>query len=247
MKLRESTMKAMTERQQKFFNALPPSWKKPLEAVCHNPIIDSLSRFLKEREDAGATIYPAKHNIFTALKETPFDKVSVVIVGQDPYHGVGQAHGLSFSVKPGIQVPPSLRNIYKELHTDIGIPIPKNGTLTPWAKQGVLLLNAILTVEEAKPASHAGKGWEIFTDAIIEQLLKREHPLVLLLWGSYAQKKVHHLHLPLNPLKHLILKSAHPSPLSITGFLGNHHFSKANAFLKEHGLPEIDWNVIANH
>ena len=237
-------MNTMTERQQKFFNALPPSWKKPLEAICHAPIIDSLAHFLKERENAGAKIYPAKQNIFAALKETPFNKVSVVIVGQDPYHGPRQAHGLCFSVQPGVPLPPSLRNIFKELQSDIGMPIPKKGTLTPWAKQGVLLLNSILTVEEAKPASHAGKGWEVFTDAIIEQLLKREHPLVLLLWGSYAQKKVQHLHLPIDSSKILVLKSAHPSPLSITGFLGNYHFSKANEFLKKHGLPEINWNVI---
>lgn len=233
-------MKAMTERQQKFYNALPDSWKKPLEAVCHNPIIDSLSRFLKEREEAGATIYPEKQNIFAALKETLFEKVKVVIVGQDPYHGIGQAHGLSFSVQPGIQIPPSLRNIYKELHQTTGMPIPKKGTLLPWAKQGVLLLNAVLTVEAGKPAAHAGKGWEVFTDAIIEQLIRSGHPMVFMLWGSYAQKKVQHLHLPIDPEKHLILKSPHPSPLA-TGFLGNHHFSKANAFLKKHHLPEIHW------
>ena len=232
----------MTPQQQQFYNALPPSWKKPLHDVCSKPQIDKLIHFLLEREAAGAKIYPAKQNIFAALRETPFDKVSVVIVGQDPYHGPGQAHGLSFSVPAGIPQPPSLRNIFKELSTDIGMPIPKQGTLTGWAHQGVLLLNAILTVEDGKPAAHANKGWELFTDAIIEQLIKRDHPLVLMLWGAYAQKKVQNLHAHIDPQWHLILKSAHPSPLSITGFLGNKHFSKANTFLRQQHLPAIDWS-----
>ena len=231
----------MTPRQQQFFASLPASWKKPLENVCSKPEIDTLLHYLQAREAAGATMYPAKQNIFAALKATPFDKVSVVIVGQDPYHGEGQAHGLSFSVPAGIPVPPSLRNIFKELHKDIGMAVPKNGTLTGWAQQGVLLLNAILTVEEGKPASHAGKGWELFTDAIIEQLLKRPHPTVFMLWGAYAQKKVQHLHIQIDPARHLILKATHPSPLSVTGFLGCRHFSQANAFLKKHNLPEINW------
>ena len=233
----------MNVRQQQFFSAIPDSWKKPLEEICKKPEIDALIKFLQERQSAGATIFPQKQNIFAALRETPFDKVSIVIVGQDPYHSVGQAHGLSFSVPSNIKIPPSLRNIYKELNNDIGMHIPKNGTLTNWAQQGVLLLNAILTVEEAKPASHARKGWEIFTDAIIEQLLKRKHPTVLMLWGAYAQKKVQHLHLHIDPAIHLILKAAHPSPLSITGFLGCRHFSKANEFLKKHDFPEIDWSL----
>lgn len=245
-------MTTMTDRQKQLLNSLPPSWQKPLEDVCKKPEIDNLLKFLKEREKSGAIIYPAKQNIFAALKATPFDKVNVVIVGQDPYHGPGQAHGLSFSVPAGIAIPPSLRNIFKELHSDIAIAKPANGTLTSWAKQGVLLLNAILTVEEGKPASHANKGWEIFTDAIIEAVLKRKHPTVLLLWGAYAQKKVQNLHLHIDPAVaysygghgpaiHLILKATHPSPLSITGFLGCRHFSKANAFLKQHNLPEINW------
>lgn len=231
----------MTPRQQQFFAALPDSWKEPLHAVCENPKIDALVAFLQEREAAGATIYPAKQNIFAALKATPFDQVRVVIVGQDPYHGPGQAHGLSFSVPAGIPVPPSLRNIFKELHADIGMPIPKNGTLTGWAKQGVLLLNALLTVEEGKPASHAGRGWELFTDAIIEQLLNCTQPIAFMLWGAYAQKKVLNLSIHTRNTHHIILKAAHPSPLSVTGFLGCRHFSKANAFLHAHGLPEIDW------
>lgn len=231
----------MTPRQERFFTALPVSWKKPLEHICNSPQIDELAQFLQEREAAEATIYPAKQNIFAALRATPFDKVSVVIVGQDPYHGPGQAHGLSFSVPHGIATPPSLRNIFKELHNDIGMDIPHNGTLTGWANQGVLLLNAILTVEEGKPASHAGHGWEIFTDAIIEQLLQRKHPTVLMLWGAYAQQKVAKLHVHLNPARHLILQAAHPSPFSATRFLGCRHFSKANAFLKKHHLTEIKW------
>jgi uracil-DNA glycosylase len=231
----------MTAKQQQFFKSIPSSWQKPLEAVCTRPEIDALLQFLKEREQAGATIYPAKQNIFAALKATPFDKVSVVIVGQDPYHGPGQAHGLSFSVPEGIPLPPSLKNIFKELHKDIGMHIPKNGTLTGWAEQGVLLLNAILTVEDGKPAAHAKKGWELFTDAILEELLKRKHPTVFMLWGAYAQKKVKNLQAHIDQSKHLILMSAHPSPLSVTGFIGNNHFSKANAFLKQHHLPEIKW------
>lgn len=234
-------LRVMTERQQKFYAALPDSWKQPLEAVCKRPEIDALLQFLQQREAAGATIYPAKKNILAALKATPFDKVSVVIVGQDPYHGPGQAHGLSFSVPAGVPVPPSLRNIFKELHQDIGMPIPTQGTLTGWAEQGVLLLNALLTVEENKPASHAGKGWELFTDAIIEQVIQRKHPTVLMLWGAYAQKKVQHLHLHVDTARDLILTAAHPSPFSVTGFLGCRHFSKANAFLAKHHLPEINW------
>jgi uracil-DNA glycosylase len=234
----------MTAPQKKIFDALPASWKQPLEEVCHRPEIDSLVQFLQEREKAGATIFPAKQNIFGALKATPFNKVSVVIVGQDPYHGIGQAHGLSFSVPAGMPHPPAVRNIFKELRTDIGMSVPAHGTLTNWAQQGVLLLNAILTVEEGKPASHAGKGWEIFTDAIIEQLVKRDHPMVFMLWGSYAQKKVANLQMHLDPQKHLVLKSAHPSPLSVTGFLGNHHFSKANEFLRKHQFPEINWKDV---
>ncbi len=232
----------MTSRQQQFFNSLPDSWKAPLENVCIRPEIDALVKFLKEREASGARIYPAKKNIFASLRETPFNKVSVVIVGQDPYHGTGQAHGLSFSVPAEIAIPPSLRNIFKELHNDIGMPIPTKGTLTGWAKQGVLLLNAILTVEEGKPASHANHGWEIFTDAIIERLIKRNHPLVLILWGAYAQKKIQNLHMHFDSSKILVLKAAHPSPLSITGFLGCRHFSKANDFLKKHHLPQINWS-----
>ncbi len=233
----------MTPRQQKFFSAIPASWKEPLQQICKRPEIDALVQFLQERETAGAIIYPQKQNIFAALRATPFNKVSVVIVGQDPYHGAGQAHGLSFSVPPNVAPPPSLRNIFKELQSDLAIPTPHTGTLTHWADQGVLLLNAILTVEENSPASHAGKGWELFTDGIIAALIKRAHPTVFMLWGAYAQKKVAHLGLHIDPSRHLILKAAHPSPFSVTGFLGCRHFSQANKFLKTHNLPEIDWTV----
>lgn len=239
-----TAMNNMTPKQQQFFAALPDSWKKPLADICSRPEIDALVTFLQAREAAAAPIYPAKQNIFAALKATPFDQVKVVIVGQDPYHGPGQAHGLSFSVPEGVAIPPSLRNIFKELHSDMGMPIPKSGTLTGWAKQGVLLLNAILTVEEGQPASHAGRGWELFTDEIIKQLLMRDQPLVMMLWGAYAQKKVQNLHLHFNRDVHLILKSAHPSPLSVTKFLGCRHFSQANEFLKQHHKSEINWAVI---
>jgi uracil-DNA glycosylase len=235
----------MTPEQQQLFSTIPPSWQKPLEHVCNSPEIDTLVCYLQEHEAAGAAIYPAKQNIFAALRATPFDKVNVVIVGQDPYHRPGQAHGLSFSVPEGITIPPSLRNIFKELSSDIGMPRPSHGTLTGWASQGVLLLNAILTVEEGKPTAHAKKGWEFFTDAIIEQLLKRPNPTVFMLWGAYAQKKFDNLHTHIDPTHHLILKAAHPSPLSIRGFLGCSHFSKTNIFLKKHFLPEINWSHIS--
>lgn len=233
----------MTPRQKQIFAALPPSWKTPLAHVCERPEIDTLIQFLQGREAAGAIIYPEKQTIFAALRATPFDKVSIVIVGQDPYHGPGQAHGLSFSVPAGVAQPPSLQNIFKELRSDIGMPAPKTGTLTNWANQGVLLLNAILSVEKSSPASHSGKGWELFTDGIIEALIKQKRPMVFMLWGAYAQKKIAHLEVHVDPSCHLILKAAHPSPFSVRGFLGCRHFSQANKFLKEHNLPEIDWTV----
>lgn len=231
----------MTRQQQQFWTALPSSWKQPLQQVCQRSEIDRLIKFLQERESAGAIIYPQKKNIFAALQGTAFDDVKVVIVGQDPYHGPNQAHGLSFSVLPGVAQPPSLQNIFKELHSDIGMPRPQHGTLTSWANEGVLLLNAILTVEKGTPASHAGKGWELFTDGIIQALMRQEKPIVFMLWGAYAQKKV--ANIAHDPSHHLILKTAHPSPFSATGFLGCRHFSQANTFLKNHNLPEIDWTI----
>jgi uracil-DNA glycosylase len=236
----------MAFQQQHLFSTVPASWQQPLEQVCNGAEINELAHYLQERKAAGAIIYPSQQNIFAALQATPFNRVNVVIVGQDPYHGPGQAHGLSFSVPAGISIPPSLRNIFKELSNDIGMPRPAHGTLTGWASQGVLLLNAILTVEKGKPAAHAKKGWEFFTDAIIEQLLKRPNPTVFMLWGAYAQKKFDNLHAQIDPTQHLILKAAHPSPLSVKGFSGCRHFSQANQFLKKHLVPEINWYQISS-
>ncbi len=235
-------MTSMTLNQQKFYASIPESWKAPLENVCQTKEIDNLVKFLKDRETAGAIIYPPKEKIFASLKATSFDNTKIVIVGQDPYHGAGQANGLCFSVQEGIPFPPSLKNIFKELHNDLKIPIPKSGNLMGWAKQGVILLNSILTVEDGKPASHAGHGWELFTDVIIEKLIKRQEILVLLLWGAYAQKKIQNLHMHFDSKRHLILKAKDTSPLSAhSGFFNQHHFSKTNEFLKEHNVKEIDW------
>lgn len=234
------TMNTLTSKQKQFFSAIPVSWQEPLKQVCAQPVINDLVTFLQTREAAGATIYPAKQAIFAALRATPFDAVKVVIVGQDPYHGPGQAHGLSFSVPEGQPIPPSLKNIYKELSAEYGTPVKRSGNLTDWAHQGVLLLNALLTVEQGKPASHAGQGWELFTDAVIQALLRAQRPIVFMLWGAYAQKKVAQIatHIDTN---HLILKAAHPSPFSVTGFLGCNHFTQANQFLVTQGMTPIDW------
>lgn len=186
------------------------------------------------------TIFPDRKNIFQAMSRTPYDKVKVVILGQDPYHGQGEAHGLSFSVCPGITIPPSLKNIYKELNAELGCYIPNNGYLMKWAEQGVLLLNSVLTVQKDMPASHRGKGWEIFTDKIIEEIDKKEEPVVFMLWGNFAKSKEALLKNP----KHLVLKSAHPSPFSANhGFFGNNHFIKTNEYLKENGIEPIDWQI----
>ncbi len=186
------------------------------------------------------TIFPPREKIFNALKTTPYDKVKVVIIGQDPYHGIGEAHGMCFSVNPGIKIPPSLMNIYKELNRDLGCKIPNNGYLVKWANQGVLLLNSVLTVEKDKPASHQNKGWEIFTDRIIEELNKSQTPIVFLLWGNFAKQKARLI----TNKKHLILTSSHPSPFSVKyGFEGCSHFSKANKFLVSNNLTPIDWQI----
>ena len=186
------------------------------------------------------TVYPNMYDIFNALKTTSYSDVKVVILGQDPYHGPNQAHGMCFSVKRGVEAPPSLKNIFKELQDDCGCSIPPHGELTEWAKQGVLLLNTVLTVRAGQANSHANKGWEILTDQIIRLLNEKQTPIVFLLWGRNAQNKIS---LITNP-NHLILKCAHPSPLSAyNGFFGCHHFSKTNAFLKEHGMKEIDWQI----
>lgn len=186
------------------------------------------------------TIFPDKKNIFAALKYTPYENVKVVILGQDPYHGLGEAHGMAFSVCPGIKIPPSLQNIYKELHEELGCYIPNNGYLMKWARQGVLLLNSVLTVQKDLPASHRGIGWEAFTDKIIEEVNKKDEPVVFMLWGNFAKSKAS---LITNP-KHLVLTCAHPSPFSARyGFFGCNHFKKANEFLKGNGKQPIDWQI----
>lgn len=186
------------------------------------------------------TIYPPRENIFFALKNTPYEYVKVVILGQDPYHGEGEAHGMCFSVNPGVKVPPSLQNIFKELHRDLGCKIPNNGYLLKWARQGVLMLNSVLTVQKDKPASHQGKGWEIFTDRIIEEINNKKTPVVFLLWGNFAKQKASLI----TNEKHLILTSSHPSPFSVRyGFDGCSHFSKTNKFLIQNNMTPIDWQI----
>ncbi len=216
------------------------TWKNILSHEKEKDYFKSIMHFVKQERAAGKQVYPPQPDIFNAIKLTPFADVKVVIIGQDPYHNPGQAHGLSFSVKPGVPAPPSLKNIYKELHDDIGFAIPNHGCLEKWAKQGVLLLNAVLTVEKNKPQSHANIGWQQFTDKVIESLNQHSTPIVFLLWGSYAQRKGENI----DTSKHYILKAPHPSPLSAhRGFLGCRHFSKANAILKSAGRSEIDWQI----
>ena len=223
---------------------VPESWRAALADVLATPKSRQLGGFLKAEEAAGKRIYPPRGSRLTALDLTPLDAVKVVILGQDPYHGPGQAHGLSFSVLDGVRVPPSLVNIYKELHADLGLPIPKHGNLSNWARQGVLLLNAALTVEDGKPASHQGKGWEEITDAAVAAVAARAEPCVFLLWGSHARKKAQHVPGLGRDSHHLVLTAPHPSPLSAhSGFLGCRHFSKANAFLEERGRGAVDWKV----
>ena len=221
---------------------LDPSWREPLAGEFASPYMAALKQFLLGERQAGKRIFPAGSEWFRALDLTPLDKVRVVILGQDPYHGPGQAHGLCFSVRPGVRPPPSLVNIYKELHADLGIERPQHGFLEHWAQQGVLLLNSVLTVEMAKAASHRDRGWEKFTDAVIRLVAAKEEPVAFLLWGSYAQKKAAFIPSIEQGGHHLVLKAAHPSPLSAhNGFLGCRHFSKANAFLESRGLPPIAW------
>lgn len=217
---------------------LDDSWKSRVGDYFDRPDMQALSEFLRTELRAGKTIYPPPKQIFSALDATPFDNVKVVILGQDPYHGPGQAHGLCFSVQPGVPIPPSLRNMYLEIQNDLGIAMPRHGHLTRWAEQGVLLLNAVLTVEQGLAGSHQGKGWEGFTDAVIDHLNREREGLVFMLWGSYAQAKGRLI----DPRRHLVLKAPHPSPLSAhRGFLGCRHFSIANAYLEEHGQAPIDW------
>jgi uracil-DNA glycosylase len=223
---------------------LHESWKAALGAEFASPYMAELKSFLLAEREAGKRIFPAGSEWFRALDLTPLDKVRVVILGQDPYHGLGQAHGLCFSVRPGVPPPPSLVNIYKELKSDLGIERPRHGFLEHWAQQGVLLLNSVLTVEMSLAASHRGRGWERFTDAVIRAVNEKAEPVVFILWGSYAQKKAAFVDSIDKGGRHLVLKAVHPSPLSAhNGFFGCRHFSKANAFLEERGMAPIDWSL----
>ncbi len=216
------------------------TWQTVLAYEKHQPYFQKILDFLKTEQATGKKIYPKSADIFNAFKYTPFENVNVVIIGQDPYHGANQAHGLCFSVQPGIATPPSLHNIFLELQTDLANPLPSHGCLEKWAKQGVLLLNAVLTVESGKPQSHANIGWETFTDKVIHILNEEKEGVIFLLWGSSAQRKGQFI----DASKHHILKAPHPSPLSAhRGFLGCRHFSATNQLLKQQGKPEIDWSL----
>lgn len=219
---------------------LEPSWKDRIGEYLARPDMRALSDFLRSEKQAGKVIYPPGPEIFAAFDHTPFDATRVVILGQDPYHGPNQAHGLCFSVRPGVATPPSLLNIFKEIQRDLGFRAPDHGCLTPWADRGVLLLNATLTVQQATAGSHQGKGWEGFTDAAIDALNREREGLVFMLWGSYAQKKGQLI----DGSRHCILRSVHPSPLSAhRGFIGCGHFSAANQYLESRGEPPIDWSL----
>ncbi|MBD3918056.1 uracil-DNA glycosylase [Paenibacillus sp. PR3] len=214
-------------------------WKDKLKNELTQPYYEQLMTMLDEQYE-GESIYPAREQLFQALEYTPFEQTRVVILGQDPYHGPGQANGLSFSVPIGIPIPPSLRNIYKELQADVGCEVPDHGSLDAWAKQGVLLLNSVLSVRDGKPNSHKGLGWERFTDAVIAALNERETPVVFILWGSYAQQKAAFI----NTYKHGVIASVHPSPLAAhRGFFGSKPFSKTNEMLTSWGQPPIDWRI----
>ncbi|TAE47312.1 MAG: uracil-DNA glycosylase [Bacteroidetes bacterium] len=216
------------------------SWKNALAAEWDKPYFAQLKAFLVQEKNEGQVIYPPGGLIFNAFDTTPFDQVKVVILGQDPYHGAGQAHGLCFSVQMGVAPPPSLVNIFKELHSDLGLPIPRHGNLEGWARQGVLLLNTLLTVRASQPLSHKGKGWETFTDAAIQALNRDREGIIFLLWGKPAQEKGKII----DGSKHIVLRAAHPSPLSAhNGFFGCKHFSRVNEELEKHGLAPIDWQV----
>jgi uracil-DNA glycosylase len=221
--------------------ALEPGWLEILKDEFDKDYMVKLREFLKEEKESGRTVYPKNGDIFNAFNTTPFNELKVVILGQDPYHGANQAHGLSFSVQKGINPPPSLKNIYKELQADIpGFVIPTHGDLTEWAKQGVLLLNATLTVGAGSPGSHQKKGWEIFTDTVIKKISEEKEGIVFILWGKFAQNKAELI----DPKKHFILKAAHPSPYSAdSGFFGSKPFSKTNEILEKQGKKRIDWQI----
>ena len=219
---------------------IEPGWKKVLNPEFTKPYFLQIVHFLKTEKNLGKVIYPPGSQIFRAFEMSSFEKTKLVILGQDPYHGPGQANGLSFSVSDGIRPPPSLQNIYKELHTDIGMAIPQTGNLSPWAGQGVLLLNAYLTVLANSPASHSQAGWGEFTDMVIQKLSDLKNNLVFLLWGKFAHEKQSLI----DETRHLVLKAAHPSPFSVEkGFYGCRHFSKANQYLMKHGMDPIDWKL----
>ena len=225
---------------------LHPDWLSALRAEFEAPYMAALKAFLVAEKAAGKRIFPRGDEWFRALDLTPPSAVRVVILGQDPYHGPGQAHGLCFSVRPGVPPPPSLVNIFKELESDLGLPRPRHGFLESWARQGVLLLNSVLTVEMSKAASHQGRGWETFTDAVIRHIAAKPEPVVFLLWGSYAQKKAAFVDDIGRGGRHLVLKSVHPSPLSAHGgFFGCRHFSQANVFIEKQGLAPVDWTLPA--
>jgi uracil-DNA glycosylase len=220
---------------------LEKSWKQRVESEFQKDYMRQLKSFLQKQYESRKVIYPKGEEYFAALDLTPFDQVKVVILGQDPYHGPGQAHGLAFSVQEGVRFPPSLQNIFKELHNDLGVQLPTSGNLRKWADQGVLLLNAVLTVEQGLAASHQGRGWENFTDRIIHALNEEKSHLVFILWGSYAQKKGAFI----DRSRHLVLESVHPSPLSAhRGFFGSRPFSKTNEYLKAHHLAPINWSLV---
>lgn len=235
----------LTEQQQAKLDKvqLDQSWKAALSDFLLSAKMDELKQFLLQEKQAEKTIYPPSSLIFNALNSTPLDQVKVVILGQDPYHGPNQAHGLSFSVQRGVAIPPSLRNIFHELHADLGVDIPKHGNLTQWAEQGVLLLNAVLTVEAGQPTSHQKRGWEDLTDHVIDVLNQQREHIVFILWGAYAQRKGQRIHSD----KHLVLKAAHPSPLAANrgGFFGCKAFSKTNNYLTQHGIKPINWQLDA--
>jgi uracil-DNA glycosylase len=219
---------------------IEPSWKEILKDEFNKPYFQQIVLHLKTEKTQGKTIYPPGRFIFNAFNATPFDKVKVVILGQDPYHGPGQAHGLCFSVQTGVPPPPSLINIFKELQDDIGIQIPHHGNLTTWAEHGIFLLNASLTVRAGEPMSHAKIGWALFTDTVIKKISEEKQHVVFMLWGKFAQEK----RILIDDSKHCILRSVHPSPLSAhAGFLGCKHFSKANAYLVSKGIDPVDWSL----
>lgn len=218
---------------------IEPSWKAVLESDFEQPWFEAIATFLRQEKAAGKVIYPPGSLIFNAFNSTPFEQVKVVVLGQDPYHNPGEAMGLSFSVPRGVAMPPSLQNIYKELLSDVGAPIPPHGDLSAWAQQGVFLLNAMLTVEHRQPQSHQKIGWQNFTDAVIRRLSEQREHLVFMLWGNFARKK----NVLIDASRHLILEAAHPSPLAGGAFFGCKHFSKANTYLQEHGLEPINWKL----